>query len=99
MSGLNSSNMARLRSGWNASFESALTAERPQQLDDLLRVPLPLARSSAVAEPVQGIADLHVCLALLPQFDAPGDRLGVAGIESIPASKRIYQFKNNVLPT
>lgn len=60
MSGLTSSNMGRLRSGWNAFSESALAAERPQQLDDLLRVPLPLPLPSGVAEPVQGIADLHV---------------------------------------
>src|SRR5437667_10296 len=76
MSGLTSSNMARSQSGWNASFKLAPAAERPQQLDDLLRVPPSLARPGAVAEPVQGFADLHVRFALPPQFDGLGDHTG-----------------------
>ena len=39
---------------------SALAAEGPQQLDDLLRVPPRFARPGAVAEAVQFLADRHV---------------------------------------
>jgi len=46
-----------------------LVLERPQQLDDLLGVPPQLTRPGAVSEPVQFLADLHVRLALPPQFE------------------------------
>jgi len=53
--------------------------KRPQQLDELLWVPPRFVRPSAVAEPVQGIADIHVRHALPPQFDDLGHDLGVDG--------------------
>jgi hypothetical protein len=56
-------------------------AERPQQLDDLLRVSPSLVRPGPVAEAIQGFADLHVRLALLPQFDGIADYLGVDGTQ------------------
>ena len=43
-------------------------------------MPPGFARPGSVAEPVQGIADLYVRLALPPQFDCLCDHLGVVAI-------------------
>ena len=58
---------------------SVLSPEGPQQLDDLLRVPPGLARPGPVAEAIQFLADLHMRLALPPQFDGLGVDIGVDG--------------------
>jgi hypothetical protein len=58
---------------------SALTAKRPQQLDDLLRVTPRLAGVGTEAEPVQFLLELQVRFALSPQFDGLRDRFDVLG--------------------
>jgi hypothetical protein len=72
-------NLVAVCSEWEPTVASAVSTERPQQLHDLLRVLPPLARPGPVAESVQGFADLHMRLALPPQFDGFGDHLGVDG--------------------
>jgi len=52
-----------------AAGEQSFTGERPQQLDDLLLVPPRFAGPGPVAEPVEGVADFHMRLALPPRFD------------------------------
>jgi hypothetical protein len=75
--------MARTKVVWRGPLESrsALAAEGPEQLDDLLRVPPGFARPGAVTEPVQFLADLKVCFARVPQLPGPGGYLGIGGLQ------------------
>jgi hypothetical protein len=51
--------------------------ERPQQLDNLLRVPPALASAGPVAKPVHRLVDLDVRHALHPQVHRRRQNLGV----------------------